>query len=193
MLNLQRSFKGAALLQKKNHSSGKKINMSSTDYASQGRRFQKWKHQLQLKRNKVMEVMEAPSLQLKWSSVTSPEFPALFFSSSTYTSLSDMIPALSLLGQRDVWTPGWDPGLLTQLDWNAWLIWRFMSHTFSTSSERSTQAVLVFTYRQSNQIWLHKAFLPLRANVLHAGKQMHERGPLHSSTTAPCSCSAGEY
>lgn len=34
---------------------GKKINMSNTDYASRGSHFQKWKHQLQLKRNEVME------------------------------------------------------------------------------------------------------------------------------------------
>lgn len=54
------------------------------------------------KEMKSWKTVKAPSLQLKRSAMTPLEFAVLFFSSSAYASLSDMIPALS---------PCWDGGM----------------------------------------------------------------------------------
>lgn len=80
-----------------------------------------------------------------------------------------------------------DRSVLTFLRWNAWLAWRFMSHTFSASSESCTLHTFLlffFSFSKIKKIWAQRdlvtqgafsfsfSLLLHRANVSHAGKQM---------------------
>lgn len=73
-----------------------------------------------------------------------------------------------------------DPRVLTFLGWNAWLVSRFMSHTFSASSESCTLTIFLHFFSPGPMgsgytrrfPFLFFFSLTPRGNVLHAGKQM---------------------